>query len=245
MIPDSIMDLYDLHKLVVNGFVYAEVRRGMYGLPQAAIIANKQLQEKLAPHGYRPVPITPGLWKHDTRDIAFALVVDDFGVKYTKRDDAEHLVNTLQNVGYKLSQEWDGNRYCGLTLNGTTTSEHVMCLCQDTSSEPSNASNIQHQPEQNIHHIIGISQNMEQRYNMLTPMILLQCWTPLKRQRVQEIIGTFLFYARAVDITMLKALGTMSTQQSKPTEATMKASSSFLTMLQLIQMPNYNTLQVT
>jgi hypothetical protein len=54
------MELYNLHTLVINGFVYAEVQRGMYGLPQAAIIANKQLQKHLAPHGYGPVPITPG-----------------------------------------------------------------------------------------------------------------------------------------------------------------------------------------
>jgi hypothetical protein len=37
-----------------------------------------------------------------------------------------------------------------------------------------------------------------------------------------------LFYARAIDATMLKALGTMSTQQSKPTEATMASIIKFL-----------------
>jgi hypothetical protein len=84
VIPDSIMELYQLHQLVTNGFIYAEVCHGMYGLPQAAIIANQQLQEKLEPHGSHPVPITPGLWKHDTQDIAFTLVVDDFGIRYTK-----------------------------------------------------------------------------------------------------------------------------------------------------------------
>jgi hypothetical protein len=64
----------------------------MYGLPQAGQIANEQLTKVLAPHGYARVPITPGLWRHTTHDIAFTLVVDDFGVKYTKRADAEHLM---------------------------------------------------------------------------------------------------------------------------------------------------------
>ena len=32
-----------------------------------------------------------------------------------------------------------------------------------------------------------------------------------------------MFYARAVDVTMLKAIGTIATQQSTPTEATMQA----------------------
>jgi hypothetical protein len=54
------MALYKLQKLVTNNFVYAKVWRGMYGLPQAAIIANKQLQKWLALHSYYPIPITPG-----------------------------------------------------------------------------------------------------------------------------------------------------------------------------------------
>ncbi len=40
---------------------------------------------------------------------------------------------------------------------------------------------------------------------------------------VQEVLGTFLFYARAVDSTMLVAIGTLATQQSKGTRATMIA----------------------
>jgi len=65
-LPQSIMEHYHLHDLVHNGHVYVEIRRGMYGLPQAGKIANAQLQAFLAPHGYHPCPITPGLWTHDT-----------------------------------------------------------------------------------------------------------------------------------------------------------------------------------
>jgi hypothetical protein len=48
------------------------------------------------------------------------------------------------------------------------------------------------------------------------------------KKLVQEIIGTFLFYARAIDNTMLKPLGTLSSQQSQPTEMTMNAIVKFL-----------------
>jgi hypothetical protein len=228
VIPDTIMDLYDLQKLVVNGFVYAEVRRGMYGLPQAAIIANKQLQEKLAPHGYRPVPITPGLWKHDTRDIAFALVVDDFGIKYTKREDAEHLVNTLQHVGYKLSQEWDGNRYCGLTLKWDY--DKRTCNVSMPGYVERALQRFQHPTPTRAEH--SPYHWNKPKYGAKVQYADADDTTPVldapEKKRVQEIIGTFLFYARAVDITMLKALGTLSTQQSKPTEATMESIVKFL-----------------
>ena len=36
---------------------------------------------------------------------------------------------------------------------------------------------------------------------------------------IQQIIGIFLYYGIALDLTMLVALGTLATQQSKPTES--------------------------
>jgi len=44
VIPPAIMDHYKLHDLVHHSHVYVEIRRGMYGLPQAGKIANDQLQ---------------------------------------------------------------------------------------------------------------------------------------------------------------------------------------------------------
>jgi hypothetical protein len=46
--------------------------------------------------------------------------------------------------------------------------------------------------------------------------------------RIQQIVGTFLFYARAVDPTMRHALSSLSQQQSAPTETTEKATNQFL-----------------
>jgi hypothetical protein len=42
-------------------------------------------------------------------------------------------------------------------------------------------------------------------------------------KRVREVVGALLFYARAVDSSLLKALGTIATQQAKGTQATLKA----------------------
>ena len=47
--------------------------------------------------GYYKSLIAPGLWKHKTRDIQFVLVVDDFGIKYTKKDDLDHLIKLLKS----------------------------------------------------------------------------------------------------------------------------------------------------
>jgi hypothetical protein len=45
---------------------------------------------------------------------------------------------------------------------------------------------------------------------------------------IQEVIGTFLYYARCVDSTMLVALGSLATQQANPTKNTMAKVTQFL-----------------
>ena len=65
IIPDDIKRQYKLQQKCKDGFVYTEILRGMYGLPQADILANKLLRERLEPHGYFKANHTPGLWKHE------------------------------------------------------------------------------------------------------------------------------------------------------------------------------------
>jgi len=80
--PQEVIDEYNLKELANDGWVYMEIRKGMYGLPQAGQIAHDKLVKHLAKYGYAPMRLTPGLWKHHTCPITFCLVVDNFGVKY-------------------------------------------------------------------------------------------------------------------------------------------------------------------
>ena len=81
-IPDDIRRKYELEGKRYNNFVYVKIKRGMYGLKQAAILAYVQLVEHLSKHGYEPVVETTCIFKHKTRRTRFYLCVDDFGVKY-------------------------------------------------------------------------------------------------------------------------------------------------------------------
>ena len=76
----DIIDHYRLKENALNGYVYMEIRKCMYGLPQSGIFANKLLRERLALHGYFEQPHTPGLWKHVSHPVWFNLCVDDFGI---------------------------------------------------------------------------------------------------------------------------------------------------------------------
>jgi hypothetical protein len=82
LIPTEIMQEYNLKTKIKNGAVLARIDKGMYGLPQAGILANKLLKQRLGPHGYHECTHTPGLWKHENRKLMFALVADDFGFNF-------------------------------------------------------------------------------------------------------------------------------------------------------------------
>ena len=116
IIPQNIKKLYKLHDKIHNGFIYMRIERGMYGLPQAGILANKLLRERLAPHRYYKEMHTPGLWRHKTLPIKFTLVVEDFGVEYVGKENAEYLINALTNK-YEISTDWTGGLYCRIKLD--------------------------------------------------------------------------------------------------------------------------------
>ncbi len=108
-IPEKIIIEYKLREIATaDKYVYCEIRKGMYGLPQAGIIVQQLL-------GYHQSKIVPGLWTHETRDISFTLVVDDFAIKYTKKEDTQHLIDAIQK-DYNITVDWEAHKYIGLTV---------------------------------------------------------------------------------------------------------------------------------
>ena len=221
-IPPAIFEKYNLAEKVQNGAIYVEIRKGMYGLPHAGKIANDRLTAFLEPHGYAPVPITPGLWRHKTRDIAFALVVDDFGVAYTNRSDAEHLRDTLK-LQYAISEDWEGTRYCGLdikwdykkyTCDISLPGYIERLLRQIQHPRPRRP---QHAPHAWQKPTYGAAQQFAPEPDD-SPLLDVE-----DTKLVQQVIGALLYYARAIDSTMLPALSTVGQSQAKGTVATLKA----------------------
>jgi hypothetical protein len=116
LFPQDIIDHYDLLDKALNGYIYMEIRKGMHGLPQAGILANKLLKKRLAKHGYFVQPHTPGLWKHESSMVWFNLTVDDFGIKYIGEEHLQHLYDALRKETYNLVEDQTGNLYCGINL---------------------------------------------------------------------------------------------------------------------------------
>ena len=91
----EIYNKYKIHSLVHNGYINIEMRKGMYGSKEAGILAFNYIVENLAPFRYHLVKFTPGLWKHETRQTSFILVVDDFGINSYCKEDKDHLLSVL------------------------------------------------------------------------------------------------------------------------------------------------------
>ena len=65
-IPEEIIQEYNLNSIVTaDGMIYIEANRGMYGLPQAGLLANDLLEKRLNKRGYHQSKLVPGLWKHE------------------------------------------------------------------------------------------------------------------------------------------------------------------------------------
>ena len=71
--PEKFIQLYNLQNNInEDGYIYCEIKKGMYGLKQAAILAYKQLVKNLANEGYYPDVNTTGIWKHNKRKTKLA-----------------------------------------------------------------------------------------------------------------------------------------------------------------------------
>ncbi len=80
---NSILEFPLLTYLVIFCYIDKIPGDGDVQLEKAVILAYNQLQSNLAPHGYESKPIQ------------FCLCVDNFGIKYEQKADAEHLIQTL------------------------------------------------------------------------------------------------------------------------------------------------------
>jgi len=218
--PQCFIDEHNLLAISHKGFVYIQIDGGMYGLPQASYLANKQLVSKLIPAGFVEARHTPGLFRHTSKPIMFALIVDDFGIQYTGKANAEYLISELTKH-YDVTVDWTGTEFCGLHLDWDYTARTVelsmpgyvaraLARFAHTDITPSDSPHKFDPPQ------YGAKVQLTTQDN--TPPL-----DTAAVKRVREIVGVFLYYARAIDNTMLPALSTIASQQAAATITTANA----------------------
>jgi len=226
-IPTDIIQQYKLTTLVDSkGYAYIRIDKGMYRLKQAGHIAHNNLQWHLRKHGYHPCKYNKGPWNHISNSITFVLVVDDFGIQYSSQKDLDHLLHALRER-YTISTDMTGANYVGLDITWNYKNHHVDIampnyipdLLQQILYKPRTPEYAPHAYNKPAYGTkIQYAQNHDE-----SPVL-----DHVRTKRIQKIIGSLLYYGRAVDPTILVALGTLASQQNKPTENIEKAANRLL-----------------
>ena len=223
IIPQDIIRRYNLTEKRHGDYVYVKITKGMYGLKQAAIIAYKQLCAHLASHGYTPIEGTDCMFKHKTRKTMFCFCIDDFGIKYFSKDDADHLINALKEK-YEGTEDWSGKFFCGYTIDWNYEQKYVdISMPTYVPAALKRLNYIMNKyPEYAPHDtdLIIYGRKGTQQYTAAPDESNLL--DPAETKYIQSLIGTFLYYGRALDGTILPALNSISTQQAQPMEQTKK-----------------------
>jgi hypothetical protein len=147
--------------------------------------------------------------------ITFCLVVNNFGIKVTDMADFEHLKTALEEH-YTVAIDYKGSLFCSVKLTWDYAQCHVDCsmlgfiataLTKYQHSTPA-------MPQDAPYQAAAI------QYGAKVQRVETDTSAPLNKdeiKRIQAIISTLLYYARAVDPTLLAALSTIAARQTNGT----------------------------
>jgi hypothetical protein len=139
-------------------------------------------------------------------------VVDDFGIKYSGKEIANHLLNALKE-NYEVTEDWAGKLYCGISLDWDYKNKTVDL------SMPEYIANALHkfqhkQPERPQHAHYPARTPQYGSKVQLTPAVLdSPTLTPQGIKRIQQVVGALLYYGRAIDGTIMTAISSLASQQ--------------------------------
>jgi hypothetical protein len=214
-ITDSILQTHSDSIHFINNRAMVKIVKGIYGLPHAGKIAQARLIALLNEHGFHQSANTACLFTHSTRNIAFTLVVDDFGVKFKHNSDSEYLLSTLRKL-YEVTTDIEGSRYLGMHIKRNRSAGSLSISMPGYVKQALERLNFVKDPKPVVSPSIYQAPKYGQKvqYSLSDDSELL----PSARTKyIQQVCGIFLYYARAVDPTMLTAILKISSSQSKPT----------------------------
>ena len=213
MIPTSTMEKHNLTPYLHHDSILFEVSKGMYGLPQAGLLTQQRLVVHLNLHGYYETP-TPCLFRHVSNGVTFALVVDDFGVKYSSLDGANHLIQTLKLL-YDIKIDWSGSTYIGFTITFDNKNHNVALTMPGYITKV-----LQRFAPDLTAGAASPAVYLPPSYGPTDQTVKVDNSSKLSIpdiKMLQEQVGCLLYYARGVDATLLPAVNHIASLQANPT----------------------------
>ena len=163
----------------------------------------------MAPFGYHPVKHTPGLWVHNSKKTLFSLVVYNLCVQYCSTEDADHFLNSLW-AKYLITVDMEATLYIG--IKPVWDYVHITFIL----SMPSYVQKAFHR----FHHILIGGKSYSpytcsqiqygHKIQYTDPLDTAEYLTDKETNFVQQVCGTFLYYAISINNTILPALSNIS-----------------------------------
>ena len=178
----------------------------------------------MARHGYQKSKYTEGLFAHTTRKIAFALVVEDIAIKYVDKADVDHLLSCIKER-YPIKVGWEAKQYIGINLDWNYEEGEVLLSMKNYVKQA--LEQFKHENPKQFHY--GPSKMGPIQYGAKVQYSKPVDKTTISEEDhkfIQQVIGKFLIYARAIDPTMLHALNCIACGGA--TQANLEATKCFL-----------------
>ena len=155
--------------------------------------------------------------------------MDDFGVGYENNEHTLHLLQTLRQYYEAIPVDWTGTLYCGITLKWDYDQrtcelsmpgyvQHAVNKFNTGTNGPTKSTDAPHPYKASKKHGLPMTTEVDIGAKL----------SPKAIKQLQQIVGTFLFYTRAVDPTMLTALSIITTEQTQGTQTAKDKAEHFL-----------------
>jgi hypothetical protein len=136
----------------------------------------------------------------------FNLCVDNFGIKYIGREHLQHSYNALCTETYEIVEDRMGDLYCRITLKWNNKKHHVdLAMPAYVKKQFPKYSHVT--PLKPRHCPYAPNPIKYGKDNQApSPLDKSPCLNEAQKKCIQQIVGSSLYYAQAVDPTILMAL---------------------------------------
>ncbi len=147
-------------------------------------------------------------------------MVNNFGVKYVSKDDMNHLITSIKK-DYTLTKDWSGDLYCGMQLDWDYNKQTVdISMPGYVKKKLQEYGNVIKYRIQTCPYSPELKKIGTEAQAPLPPNTLPKL-DGKGIKRIQQIVGSILYYARAVNMAVLKALSSIAVEQTNATKKTM------------------------
>ena len=130
------------------------------------------------------------------------LIVDDFGIKYFGDQHVQHLQKVFQEH-YEITTDWEGEKFAGINIEWSYAKKHSKRSCRRCTKNYISNILIKHDHPMPLKPQLSPHKHREIQYGAKVQTALyVDTSPPLDAKgikRVQQIVGSLLYYERAVD----------------------------------------------